>query len=329
MKANQAQIDRALAAPPDAVRLFLLHGPDEAGSAALAKRLAEAMGPEAQRVDLDGATLKADPSRLADEAASVSLFGDRSWIRVQPAGEEVLPAVTALLEAPRAGNPVALVMGALKKGSKLLTLCLDHPAVLAFASYAPEGEKAEQLARSMAQASGLRLDHDLARRIVDLTGGDRALMQGEIDKLALYHDAAPDRPAEASHEALDQLSAEAAGEDMFGIVGAVLGGDVPALQQELTRMKASGGQLAGVLRLVLNRATSLAQGGGGGPPRGHWRDQAASERQARLWTAPALARAIERLGEAERRSRTAKGGIADTLIAQELVMVARQAARGR
>ena len=33
------------------------------------------MGAEAERVDLSGAELKADPARLADEAASISLFG--------------------------------------------------------------------------------------------------------------------------------------------------------------------------------------------------------------------------------------------------------------
>ena len=66
MKANKAQIERALAAPAD-TRFFLLHGPDESGSRALAKRLAVAMGEDAERIDLSGGEVKADPARLADE----------------------------------------------------------------------------------------------------------------------------------------------------------------------------------------------------------------------------------------------------------------------
>src|SRR3546814_7543996 len=82
------QIERALDAPSADIRLFLLHGPDDAGSQALTKRLERAMGPDAERIDLDGAALKIDPARLADEAASISLFGGARWIRVTLAGDE-------------------------------------------------------------------------------------------------------------------------------------------------------------------------------------------------------------------------------------------------
>ena len=67
MKANRGQIEKALDAPPSDIRFFLLYGPDEAGSTALARRLERAMGPGAERVDLDVATLREDPARLAEE----------------------------------------------------------------------------------------------------------------------------------------------------------------------------------------------------------------------------------------------------------------------
>lgn len=130
MKANRGQIERALDAPGQGasadIRFYLLYGPDEAGSQSLAKRLERAMGPQAERVDLDGATLKDDPARLADEAASFSMFGDKRWIRVSGMGEESVPALTALLEAEAAGNPVIAVAGALKATSKLVKLALEH-----------------------------------------------------------------------------------------------------------------------------------------------------------------------------------------------------------
>ena len=99
------------------------------------------MGEDAERIDLSGAELKADPARLADEAAAISMFGGARWILVEPAGDEIVPALEALIEAPAAGNPVAVVAGALKPASKLLKLALAAPAALAFASYVPDGAR--------------------------------------------------------------------------------------------------------------------------------------------------------------------------------------------
>src|SRR3546814_1648200 len=118
------------------------------------------MGPDAERIDLDGAALKIDPARLADEAASISLFGGARWIRVTLAGDEALPAIEGLLQAAQAGNPVIAIGGTLKTSSKILKLALDHKEVLAFASYAPGGRAAEQLAPPVGRETGLRLTAD-------------------------------------------------------------------------------------------------------------------------------------------------------------------------
>ena len=71
MKANAGQIARALDGADPAYRLFLLYGPDEAGSRDLAARLPKKLGSDAERIDFTGAQLKADPALLADEAASI------------------------------------------------------------------------------------------------------------------------------------------------------------------------------------------------------------------------------------------------------------------
>ena len=76
MKATEARLTAALDRPPADLRLYLLHGSDEATAQAHAARLGRALGQGAERVDLDGATLRGDPARLSDEAAAISLFGD-------------------------------------------------------------------------------------------------------------------------------------------------------------------------------------------------------------------------------------------------------------
>ncbi len=83
------------------------------------------------------------------------MFGGARWILVEPAGDEIVPALEALLEAPAAGNPVAVVAGALKPASKLLKLALAAPDALAFASYVPDARDADRLVAELARAEGL------------------------------------------------------------------------------------------------------------------------------------------------------------------------------
>jgi DNA polymerase-3 subunit delta len=258
MKANRAQIERALDGAGAEHRLYLLYGPDESSSRDLASRLARALGTEAERIDLDGATLKSDPARLADEAASISLFGGRRFLRVEPAGDESVEAVEALLSATAAGNPVVMIAGTLRKDSKLVKLALAHPAILAFASYAPEGGDADRLATAMARDAGLRVRPDVARRLASATGGDRALLAREIDKLALYLDAAPDRPRDLDHEALDALGAAIEEGDLSRLVEAVMGGDPAAADAELARLGGEGIEGIPILRALLRRLHLLA-----------------------------------------------------------------------
>ena len=341
MKANRGQIEKALDAPPADCRFFLLYGPDEAGSATLAKRLERAMGPEAERIDLDGSTLRDDPARLADEAASFPMFGDKRWIRINGMGDESLPALNALLEAEAAGNPVIAIAGALKPASKLLKLALDHKRTMAFVSYQPDAREAEQIAIGIAREGGLRLSSDLGRRIADLTNGDRTLMAGEVEKLILYLDAAPDRPREATEEALDALSADNPDSDAAPLVNAVLGGDLRGMHRELGRLAEAGTAMAAVLRPLLTRAMLLANIRADFDDSGRlegaveaagkavfWKEKGVVTRQVRIWDAPGIARVIQRLAQAERASRSGRG-LGDLMVRHELLAIARQAARER
>ncbi|HZV19214.1 MAG TPA: DNA polymerase III subunit delta [Sphingobium sp.] len=325
LRADNAAALKALDTPADAIRLYLLYGPDEAGSEALASRFGKAMGGGAERIDLDGPTLRGDPARLADEAAAISMFGDRRWIRVQPAGEEVLPAVQALLEAPAAGNPVVLIAGNLRKTSKLLTRVDGDKAAIAIVSYAPEGRNADTLAVSLAREAGLDLPDDMARRLVALTGGERGLLASEIEKLALYLDAAPDAPKAATAEALEALGAEGSEQQLFKAAAIILSGNVPGAEREIAWLRRTGGSLAGLLRITLQRAIALAQAQAGQGQRfGGGRGE---EDLGARWTGPNLGRAIHRLAEAERTSRLSYT-VGDIVLAQELMTVARLAARG-
>lgn len=258
MKVKEAQISRALDNPDGAVRLYLLYGPDDSGSRALAARLDRAMGSDAERIDLDGPTLKEDPARLADEAASISLFGGRRHIRVI-GGDDCTAAVSALLESSTTGDPVVLVAGALKPTSTLLKLALDHPFVLGCPSYKPEGNNADELAIVLGRSYGLRLTLPAAHQMAANCLGDRAVLQRELEKIALYLDAAPDRPRDADIDVLDAIGAGLDEADTTMLIEAVMSGKLTALAGELVAISEGSTGPIPVLRGLSRRLLTLAR----------------------------------------------------------------------
>jgi DNA polymerase-3 subunit delta len=340
VKAKRGEIERALRGP-GGYRAFLLYGPDESGSNALVRLAAAGAGEGAERVELAGAELKSDPARLADEAASLSLFGGARYIVVQPAGDESIAALEALLEAPAAGNPVLLVAGALKPTSKLLKLVLASPAALAFASYAPEGQEAERLVLEMARAEGLVARSDVARRLADACAGNRAILALELQKLALYLDSAPDRPRPLDHEALDAVGAAAEEGDLSRLVDSVGNGNAAQLQAELLRLSSEGIEGIPLIRAVLRRMSLLsrlrAQVERGSSPDAvmasqgkslFWKEKDSIGRQLSRWRSEPLARSVSRLLEAERQVK-ASGGLGPRAVDEELLAICRQASRLR
>jgi DNA polymerase-3 subunit delta len=340
MKANRAQIERALARPTE-TRLFLLYGPDESGSRGLARTLAAAMGADAERIDLTGAELKADPARLADEAAAISMFGGARWILVEQAGDECFAAAEALLEASAAGNPVAIVAGTLKPASRLLKLALAAPTALAFASYPPDARDADRLVAELARGHGLIVRADVARRIAEACAGNRAVIDQELAKFALFVDASLEAPKPVEHEWVDAVGAGGEEGDLSRLVNSVAGGDAATLDAEIARLRAEGQEGITLLRAMLRRMTQLArlraeveQGQSVGAVMASsgkslfWKDKDSIGPQVAQWRGALIAKAIGRLVEAEREVMKA-GGPGIVAADAELFAICRQAARLR
>jgi DNA polymerase-3 subunit delta len=330
------QLHRALDTADPSIRLYLFHGPDEAASRAYAARLGKGVGADAERVDFTSAQVKNDPARLVDEAASISLFGGRRWIRLDPATDDALEAITALLQAPAAGNPVAAIAGTLRKDARLLKLVADAPGTMVQASYLPEGRDADALVMEMAGTLGVLLRPDVAHRLAQATGGDRAILGQELEKLALYVDAAPEHPQPVDGEALDALGAAAEEGDLSRLTLAVFGGRVGEADAELARLGAEGIEGIPIIRALGRRALQLAQmraemEAGESIERvtakTFWKEKNATADQLRRWTPARLAIAIQRLGEAERQVK-APTYPGPALVAEEVLAISRSAARG-
>ncbi|SNS72250.1 DNA polymerase III, delta subunit [Sphingomonas laterariae] len=342
MKANQRQVEQALDRADPAIRFYLLHGPDESASRALAKRIAKALGADAEKVELAGGTLKGDPALLADEAAAIALFGGPRYVVIDPAGDEILDAVDALLALPQAGNPVVAVAGALRKDSKLLKLATAADTAMAFASYVPEGRDADRVAVALGRDHGLQLRPDIARRLAAAAGNDRAVLEQEIIKFATFLDAAPDRPRELDDDALDALGADAEEGDLSRLVDTTLAGDMAAADAELSRLLGIGTDAIPIVRAFQRQLLLLAQlraevaegqsiDAVMAGPAGRavfWKEKDKVARLLSRWSPEGLATALARMAEAGRQAMRS-GGAGGIAVEAEILALARAAQRMR
>lgn len=335
MKGQKSSIGRLVDQPGDRVRFYLFLGPDEAQSRALAARLLVGLG--AAKFVVSANAVKDNPGLLADEAASLSLFGDRRLIWVEPAGNEIAEAVELLLAAESVESAVVAIAGALPKSSALLKLAEAAPAALAFTAYAPEGEDAARLVADLGRRVGLKIGPPVAARLAENCGNDQAIVAQELEKLALYVGASPHSPRELDHEAIDAVGADDGEGDFLGLADLALQGEVSALAEAVARLPAGGTEAIPAIRSLQRRLLFLA------PARARvergeradavmasfgktlfWKDKGAVGRMLKAWTADELARVAERAGRLERELLFGDAPEREAL-GEELMAIARKA----
>jgi DNA polymerase-3 subunit delta len=336
VKATQKNFASTAAKAVREARIFYFCGPDESGSSDAAATIARLLG-EAEKIELSGSELRKDPARLADEARSVSLFGDKRVIQVRCAGDEVHDAVEALVASPVAGWPVLIVAGGATDKSRVAKLLADRPDALVAMFYAPDVRSVAQVVRTMADGLGVRLNDDLAERIARNAALDARMARSEVEKLALYLDASPQAPRTADVQALDAIGAVNEDDGLMPLVNVALSGETGRLAGELARMRELGLNPVGILLMAERRAAQLAQLSGKLDKRGDinalleqervfFRDKADIANQMRRWRGRKLERLLVKLADMH-RALLADSRNAELLLVQGFVEIARAAAR--
>lgn len=258
--ARRGDVDRLLARWDPAIRLLLLAGPDESRSRELAGLALAALTDPTDPLsltDLTSEELKSDPSRLADEAASVSMFGGRRVIRVSPTTEGCAEAARLLLQAPVAGNPVVMLAGDLAKTSGLRKLAEENPAALAVISYPMAQGEIEGWLKAQAKSLGLKLDTRVPEWFAASSGGDLGVLSRELEKFALFLDADPENPKLVERRHLGLLGADNAEEDLNLLVQGVVMGDRRTIERQFRLLSDTSAIPA--LRAVARRMMQLAE----------------------------------------------------------------------
>lgn len=339
MKAAKGGIGAALDKPEPSTRFYLFHGADEAGSRALGDRLLAGLG-GAERFAISGGVLKADPAVLADEAGAMALFGGPRALWVEPAGDEILAAVEALLSAPAVESPAIAIAGLLRKSSALLKLAESHPAALSHVSYVPEGRDADRMVIDLGRREGLLIAPDVAARIAEASANNQAIAAREVEKYALYAGATAGSPRELTHDMIDELGADSSEGNALRVGDMALAGELGALAEELGRMSPTGNEAIPIVRALQRRVLQLA------PMRARveqgepvdavmasagkalfWKDKAMIQAMLSRWSAERLAQVGERVAALEEQL-IFSGAPQTAALGEELTAIARAARRG-
>jgi len=324
-------------------RFILLTGPDDATMETLAAKLTGLAGKDAERLDLASSQMNQDPSLLAAEAASMSLFAGARIIRldISGSGDDCLAAVEALLAADSAINPVIATGASVTAKSKLVKLVEGSDHGVAAICYQPDRRALVGIAMAAADEQGLRLGNAEAQLLIDLVSGDQALMRRELEKIALYLDAGRDRQRQVTAADIAALGAATHEEDVSEVINTALGGKVRDLPAMFATAAAVGVAEIRIIRALAIRASQLARLRAEVDAGAHpatvvsarssgvfWKEQAAVTAQLHIWDSVRIARLMSRLLDCE-RSLKASGTAGGVLFRKLVTDIAHQAARAR
>lgn len=258
MKFTAAQLKRFTDRPDGGLRALLVFGANEGlvreRAAAAAQAIVEDPKDPFRVADLDAAGLLADPARLADEAAAISMTGGRRLVKVGRAGDRHAALFREFLAAPPGDGFVLVTADELARSSSLRKAFEEAPNAAAVECGYDSAETLDSLIDQVLGGAGLTVSEDARLHLRANLGGDRMISRQELDKLVLYK--MGDDPvvtAEDARACVGDSSAEA-----FDAVGsAAARGDMKALIAALAKAEETGESPVGLLRLTARRMQRL------------------------------------------------------------------------
>lgn len=182
--------DRFAAAPPKTLRAALVYGPDsglvQERAEKLMKSVVSDLSDAFNVADLSETVLDADPARLADEAAAISMMGGRRVVRVRGAGNGLADLFETFLSDPPGDALVVVEAGDLNKSAALRKLFEEDDSAAAIACYGDTARSLEELVRDALRAEGFSITPEALADAVSRLGSDRGVSRRELEKLALY-----------------------------------------------------------------------------------------------------------------------------------------------
>ncbi|MCB9948567.1 MAG: DNA polymerase III subunit delta [Rhodospirillaceae bacterium] len=338
VKVPTGRIEAFVDKPDPKAAAILIYGPDQGLVREYAGRLVRhALGADDdpfRLVTLTTEELAAEPGRLGDEAASLTLTGGRRVIRIRAAGDAVAAALDMAL-ARWSGDALAIIEGGeLPPRSPLRKLCESSPKAAAIPCYMPDARGMADYAQRVLGAAGLSADGDALTLLAERLAGDHGLARQEIDKLITFMGGT----RRVSAEDVDACVGDAVQQSLDALAMAVADRSADDTDRALGRLLAEGVApvrlLRGVQRHFVRLHGASARVAAGAPIdsvlgslRVFFKDQPRFRRHLDMWAPRALLAVIGRLNDAEAACK--RTGAPAILIATRAVMDIAAARRPR
>jgi DNA polymerase-3 subunit delta len=282
---------------------------------------------------LEGDTLAAEPSRLADEAQTMPLFGGRRAVWVKAGSKNIAAAVETLLSVAKLDCRVVIEAGDLRRNAPLRVLCERAKNAAALPCYADSERDRARLIDDEMRAAGLTLAPEARALLIPLLGGDRAASRSELRKLTLYASGSGRIEVDDVTAVVSDASALA----LEDIVDAAFAGRPAELEALLAKARTAGTSAGS---LLFNAQRQLAQLHrwriaieDGAPvsldavqPPVHFRRKVLVEAALKAWSVARLTVAMAELAAAALDSRR-RPALADTIAERALLVIATQGRR--
>ena len=234
MKIAPRQIASFLAKPTDKISAILLHGSDSGLRSVRSHQLAELYCDDLEDVfsvtRLSGASLSNEPSKIADAAAEIPMFGNR-LVLVKASGTELLDACKLLLAKPVDDAMVIIDASDTTTKHALVKLFESSDAAAAIGCYPDNDGDIRHLAQIIFQQDNVSVDRDGLALISSRLGSDHAATRAELEKLALL--AGPG--GTLTHQTISEALGDSAVLAVDGVAKAVASGHVLALSEALRK----------------------------------------------------------------------------------------------
>jgi DNA polymerase-3 subunit delta len=254
----QSFVSGYIAKPDPRLRAILIYGPDNGLVRERAESLAKSVAPDLKDpfrvMTLPASALAADPARLHDEMAALSFTGGRRLVHVKDAGDAVGALFANLLEAPPAGDSVAIVEASDLAGRSQLRRAFEGAKnAMAVPCYADGATELAELVTSVLASHKIAAAPDAREYLASRLGGDRGLSRAELEKLALY-------AGEGGRIGLEDAIAcvgDSAALSVEDVVFAAAEGDTAALERALQRAFQEGESAVAIVRAAMRHFEKL------------------------------------------------------------------------
>lgn len=317
MIVKTGEADRFAARPPKTLIAALVFGPDQGlvreRADALAKSVVDDLADPFRVAEFEDDALVADPARLSDEAASISMLGGRRVIRVRGGATPLAKIFERFLDAPSGDALIVVEAGDLPKTAPLRKLFESTDEAAAIACYPDSAQAVEEIVRSALKAEGFAVAQDALALMVDRLGSDRGVTRQELEKLKLY--AQGEKTITPAH--VHAVMGDESELRLEEACDAAASGDYPRLDNALARLWLAGTSPVQVLRQAMGHFQRLlavrAESDSGGDiglaikklrPPVHFARATAFRAQATRFTQERLHAALALLYEAEALTKT-------------------------